>query len=429
MNYSENSQLLLRLLDIGRQMAETQALEPLLVYAVDVALELLNGQYGFIVLATIDDYLHFQVARDNKGNNIPNPETQVSRTILYRAMDTREHVLTASAISDSKFGGATSVSALELKSVLCVPLISQGDVIGAIYLENRSEHDIFHVGDVQPLQYLASHAAVCIQNALLNAELERVSLNHIREIDNMRDNDAVPRETVDMIVKTERTRILRNFMQNASHQFRTPLSVINTSVDILRRKIDTEKYGEYLDRKIRIQINVMVRLVDSLNLLSKLDAGIEDNYTLTPANLVLIAHEIRQVMQKHAHQKQIRFQHLIDEEDIVAPVAQDYVRQAIEQVLENSLQYTKSGDLITIQVVDNEDTASIIIKDTGMGVEQDNLPKLTTRFFRLDIAGTTRGLGLGLTITEKIMQLHSGELIIDSEFGQGTSVELIFPKG
>lgn len=428
MSYTENPQLLLRLLDIGRQMAETQALEPLLVYAVDVALELLNGQYGFIVLATMDDYLHFQVARDSNGNNIPNPETQVSRTILYRTMDTREHVLTASAISDSKFGEAKSVSMLGLKSVLCVPLISQEDVIGAIYLENRSEYNLFQSVDVQPLQYLASHAAVCIQNALLNAELERVSINHIREIGNMRDDDTVPRETVDMIVKTERTRILRNFMQNASHQFRTPLSVINTSVDILRRKIDTEKYGEYLDR-IRIQINVMVRLVDSLNLLSKLDAGIEDKYTLTPANLVLIAHEIRQVMQKHAYQKQIRFQHLIDEEDIIVPVAQDYVRQAIEQVLENSLQYTTSGDLITIQVVDNEETASIIIKDTGMGIEQDNLSKLTTRFFRIDVAGTTRGLGLGLTITEKIMQLHRGELVIESEFGQGTSVELIFPKG
>lgn len=427
MKHSDNSQLLRRLLDIGRQMAETRALEPLLIYAVDVALELLNAQYGFIVLNHFDDHLHFKVARDNFGNTISEPKTQVSRTILYRVMERKDYVLTASAVSDSSFGGATSVSMLELKSVLCVPLISQGDVIGAIYLENRSEYDLFQENDVEPLQYLASHAAVCIQNVMLNTELERVSIEHIRKITEISDSNDVPSEQIEEIVKQERIRILRNFIQNASHQFRTPLSVINTSVDILRRKIDTDKYGNYLDR-IRVQINTMVRLVDSLNLLSKLDAGIGRDYTPLPENLVLIVHEMASVMMKQAHQKQIRFQHLLDEEEIVIPIVQDYVRQVIAQVLENALQYSEMGDLVTIQVVDNDDTVSIIVKDTGIGIDQDHLPHLKTRFYRVDEAGTTRGLGLGLTIAEKIMQLHNGNIIIKSEFGQGTEVELIFPN-
>lgn len=427
MKNSDNTQLLRRLLDIGRQMAETRALEPLLIYAVDVALELLNAQYGFIVLSQPDGQLHFQVARDHNGNTIIAPETQVSRTILYRAMEREQHVLTASAVSDSSFGGATSVSMLELKSVLCVPLISQGDVIGAIYLENRAEFDLFQEEDVQPLQYLASHAAVCIQNALLNAEIESLSLEHIQELAELTENNFVARESIEQIVQLERTRILRNFIQNASHQFRTPLSVINTSVDILRRKIDTEKYGNYLDR-IRVQINTIVRLVDNLNLLSKLDSSGESNHTLKEENLVLIVHEMFQIMVKQAHQKQIRFQHLVDEEEIYVEIGQDYVRQAIAQILENALQYTNSGGLITIQVVENNDTVTILVKDTGIGVAPEHLPHLTTRFFRVDEAGTTRGLGLGLTITEKIMELHGGKISIDSTVGQGTQVTLIFPK-
>lgn len=428
MDYPKNPQLLLRLLDIGRQMAETEALEPLLIYAVDVALDLLNGQYGFIILNTMDDHLHFQVARDSYGNNIQNPETQVSRTILYRAMENREHVLTASAITDSNFGRATSVSSLELKSVLCVPLISQGDVIGAIYLENRSEYDLFRDEDVLPLQYLASHAAVCIQNALLNDELERLSIKHIREIEKITDDKAaIPSATVDAIVKKEGTRILRNFMQDSSHQFRTPLANITLSVDILRRKIDTDKYGEYLER-ILLQINIMVGLVDNLHLLSKLDASIQDDYVLEADNLVLITHEMWEVMQKQAHQKQVRFNHIITNENVIVPVAQEYIRKALEQIIINSLQYTTSGGLITLDVIEDDKTARIVVKDTGIGIKEDDLPKLKTRFFRVDTVGTTRGLGLGLTIAEKIMQLHGGQLMIDSEFGQGTIVELIFPK-
>lgn len=171
-----------------------------------------------------------------------------------------------------------------------------------------------------------------------------------------------------------------------------------------------------------------MRLVDNLNLLSKLDSSGESSYTLKEENLVLIVHEMFQIMVKQAHQKQIRFQHLVDEEEIYVDIGQDYVRQAIAQILENALQYTNSGGLITIQVVEDNDTVTILVKDTGIGVAPEHLPHLTTRFFRVDEAGTTRGLGLGLTITEKIMELHGGKISINSAVGQGTQVTLIFPK-
>jgi diguanylate cyclase (GGDEF)-like protein len=168
-----NEAFLEKLLDISRKLAENRLLDPLLEYAMAVALDLFHAERGYLVLLNQDDNgLEFRVQQDHDGQPLSKPEEQISHTIFDEVIKTRKSLVIANAYTDSDFQNADSVMALKLQSVMCVPLISRGNTIGAIYLENRSEASVFTEDDLKPLEYFAAQAAISIENAILNDELE-----------------------------------------------------------------------------------------------------------------------------------------------------------------------------------------------------------------------------------------------------------------
>ena len=168
-----NEAFLEKLLDISRKLAENRLLDPLLEYAMSVALDLFHAERGYLVLLNQDDnHLDFRVRQDRHGKPLGEPDEQISHTIFEKAIKTGESLVIANARTDADFRHADSVTALQLQSVMCVPLISRGNTIGAIYLENRSESAVFTEEDLKPLEYFAAQAAISIENAILNDELE-----------------------------------------------------------------------------------------------------------------------------------------------------------------------------------------------------------------------------------------------------------------
>ncbi len=157
-----------KLLEIGRQMAETRELTPLLEAAMCLALGFASAEYGYIVLLDGDD-LEFRIGQDQNGNKLPQPNQQISRTLLNQVISTGKSTITADAISSLD---TPSVLALQIRSVMCAPLISHGEILGALYVENRSQSDLFVEADLELLEYFSAQAAVSIQNAILNEALE-----------------------------------------------------------------------------------------------------------------------------------------------------------------------------------------------------------------------------------------------------------------
>lgn len=167
-----NQGLLENLLDVSRALAENRTLDPLLHYAMSVALELFEGERGYIVLIGKDGALEFRIRLDMFGNEINAPHSEISRTILSKVIERRKPVIIADAMTDPNVSAAESVISLRLRSVMCVPLIARGEALGAIYIENRSSRDVFDQEDIKALEYFAAQAAVAIMNAILNAVLE-----------------------------------------------------------------------------------------------------------------------------------------------------------------------------------------------------------------------------------------------------------------
>jgi signal transduction histidine kinase len=409
-----NESLLRQLLDIGRQMAETRELEPLLIYAVDVAITLLKAEFGYLILVNPDGSFQFRVHRDEQGQNIENPEQQVSKTLIYKVMEEGRAFISANV--SNELSNVTSAQNLRLRSLVCVPLIARGKSMGVIYLENRHERGVFLDTDIEPLQYLAGYAAVCIENALLNKELERMSQS---------EDDALTVAVLQdaSLIELERVRLVYNFIQDASHQFRTPLSVINTNVDLLTRKINNPIYDHHF-QAIRGQVQGVVQLVDSLLLMLKLDSLKLE--TVHPYNLNQLAQEMFEIRQEAAKRKELDYKLELAPEAIVVVGVIEYLRQALKQVLENAIQYSNNGAAVHVKVYQEGNEGVIEVQDSGIGIIEEDLKRVFTRFHRGDKAGTSRGLGLGLPIAQKIMLLHSGRIELDSSTGQGTVVRLVF---
>jgi len=137
-----------------------------------VAIDLFGAEYGYLVLLGDNYHLEFRVRQDKDGNKLGEPEEQISHTIFEKVIKNSKSLVIADAILAPDFQDAESVKSLQLRSVMCVPLIARGRTLGAIYLENRSEESVFEDQDIKPLEYFAAQAAISIENAMLNNELE-----------------------------------------------------------------------------------------------------------------------------------------------------------------------------------------------------------------------------------------------------------------
>lgn len=168
-----NQDLLQHILDVSRRMAETRDLDLLLNEVMGEAIHLAGAERGHVVLLDGDGGLDFRVQRDQNGQTLEDAEDQVSRSILRQVVETGEPLVLRDALQDPRFSEAESVVILELRSIMCVPLISRGHVIGAIYVENRSIRGRFRQEDAFPLVLLANQTAVVIENAHLLQTLQQ----------------------------------------------------------------------------------------------------------------------------------------------------------------------------------------------------------------------------------------------------------------
>ncbi len=168
-----NHNLQEHILNVSRHIAETRALTPLLNYVMDEAIKLVGAERGYVVMLRPDGSLDLRVKRGRGGEELVDAEDQVSKSILNQVVTTSQPLILQDAMHDPRFRGAESVVILGLRSIMCVPLISRGETIGAIYVENRSIRNHFRDDDLSPLILFANQAAVAIENARLFYELQK----------------------------------------------------------------------------------------------------------------------------------------------------------------------------------------------------------------------------------------------------------------
>jgi PAS domain S-box-containing protein len=227
-----------------------------------------------------------------------------------------------------------------------------------------------------------------------------------------------------LALERERIQLLANFITQASHEFRTPLSIIATSVYILQKTDDANKQQQYFHR-IEQQVKNISQLIDNLSTLSKLDS--HQSITLKTVDLNQMLHNMypsKQILHKNKN-----IECLLELSSIPLSVRGnvDYLEQAISHIWNNAIPHTPHGKQIAIRSQQIDNTAIIEIADTGMGISDDDLPHIFTRFYRADKAGSTRGFGLGLPIAKVIIERLDGQIKATSEIEKGSMFRISLP--
>ncbi|MHB9031799.1 MAG: sensor histidine kinase [Anaerolineae bacterium] len=247
-------------------------------------------------------------------------------------------------------------------------------------------------------------------------------------------NQMLDRISADLEAQTRLADTMRQFVADASHELRSPLSVFGSSVDMLDKTFrhdDPRQFQEIL-AILRNEVGGMTRLVENLLLLSRLDQPPETAaLTLHPEviNPLPFLEDICERSRLVAKGQQIE---LIWPAETIAPIRADreMLRRALNNVIENAIACTPAGSKITLSLANEDGYCSFIVADQGIGIAKDQLEKIFDRFYRSDESRNRRipGTGLGLAIVAAIMRVHGGQVKVESEPGQGTRFQLLFKQ-
>ncbi len=177
----------LALAKIGGVVNSSLELNEVLRIVMDNIVHLTHAERGFLMLRNEKGQMVTEVARNWEQESIKSAEAATSRTIIQRVIESGEPVITTNAQEDQRFVGQESIVALNLRSILCVPLKVKNDLIGAIYADNRIRSGIFAETERDLLVDFSNQAAVAIENARLFASL-RQTLAEVTELKNLMDN-------------------------------------------------------------------------------------------------------------------------------------------------------------------------------------------------------------------------------------------------
>ncbi|MFE8702058.1 sensor histidine kinase [Cytobacillus sp. FJAT-54145] len=219
----------------------------------------------------------------------------------------------------------------------------------------------------------------------------------------------------------------KEFLANVSHELRTPISYVLGYSDamltgVVKKEEEHQKYLQLIHR----EAGRMERLVGDLLDLTKLDTQ-EYRLDKMPLPLAQLVEDATQKYIPIMKEKGLTFSLQLDP-DIIVNGDEGRIEQVVQNIMDNALRYTELGGItITLQRESNE--CILMVKDTGIGIPEEDLEKIKHRFYRVNKARTRLdgGTGLGLAITDKIVHLHGGKLLIDSIQGKGTTVEITLP--
>ena len=218
----------------------------------------------------------------------------------------------------------------------------------------------------------------------------------------------------------------KDFVANASHELRSPLTVISGYLETLASdsNIDPQLAGPL--QEMRRQATRMTAIVQDLLELSRLEAS-EREVSGEPIDVIALMAQLRQdVLARPQHPARVHV-HADSEAKLVGEDAQ--IHSAFANLVDNAAKYTPADGSIALRWWTDEDGGHFSVTDSGIGIAPEHIPRLTERFYRVD-AGRSRvtgGSGLGLAIVKHVLQRHGAVLQVQSEEGRGSVFTCHFP--
>jgi signal transduction histidine kinase len=230
------------------------------------------------------------------------------------------------------------------------------------------------------------------------------------------------------IIRRDRDRS-RDFLADVSHELRTPITALRMSNELLSETAgdDPDTRAEFLESS-RQQLERLDWLAQNLLELSKLDSGLV-LLDLRPDDLRAAVESSVEQAQASAHRRGVSLKLSLPPSPVRIRHDPQRIGQVVTNLVGNALKFTPRGGSVTVELEPDPEGARIVVRDTGVGIDASELPRIFDRFYRGTMANEARGSGsgLGLAIVKSIVDLHAGRIGVDSRLGSGTTFTLILP--
>lgn len=319
--------------------------------------------------------------------------------------------------------------------------------IEARLLKTLHPGDFF--GEMALIHNAPRAASVIAKTALTALELDKASFNQVLQnstsvamamvseiSDRLRQNDQMAVDDLRMRASelaeayqklAEQELARREFLSNVAHRLRTPLMVANGYLQLLQKGILTgEQLTGGIDTVAR-NVQQIATLVNDILFLQEMDLVLSD---FQAVDMNRIAHQVADRYATQAAARDVKI--LITPHPNLPPVSGDArsLERALMALLENAIKFSHPGSNVELRTDMNDGKIVVVVRDHGIGIRQDDLPRIFDRFYHLDRSGDElfEGIGLGLAITRQVIEQHHGSLDVVSEPGKGSVFTITLKK-
>ncbi|MDJ0690898.1 MAG: trifunctional serine/threonine-protein kinase/ATP-binding protein/sensor histidine kinase [Xenococcaceae cyanobacterium MO_188.B32] len=416
---------LISLLKASQVISQEILLDRLLDKLIKILLENAGAQIGFLVLSKGDKLMIEAIASvERKYLKLQYPipanlSQQLPLSVIEYVRRTQKDVVLDSVDSESIFSEDSYFKKCQAKSVLCMPIVKQNKFLGLVYLENKLVNNAFIPKQVEIIRLLCVQAAISLENAWLYNNLAR--------------SQAIERSAKQMRIALEKERELSElksrFISITSHEFRTPLTTILSSTEMLKyynNKLNDEKKELHF---LRIQSSVkhMNNLLEDVLLIGKIDAG-KINLNLCNFDLILFCQNLVEEIKIGIDNKKYQILFVHKSLDYQACMDKKLLRQILSNLLSNAIKYSPHGGIVQFKLNCQTDKAIFQIQDRGIGIPEQHIPQLFELFHRANNTNNIPGTGLGLSIVKRAVDIHNGDIKVESKVGIGTTFTVTIPN-
>ncbi len=395
-----------RLVELSAQLNGPVELEPYLQAVVNTVCEVINCQASSIFLYEEETgLLKFMAAPHSHLGRLKRIRVPLETSIAGEAFKNGKPVIVNDAFDNPRvFREVDLELPFVTRSIMAMPIIYRDETIGVIEAVNKWGQEQYSDEDVVLLDKLASYAATAIFNTALFQEAFQAH-----------------QDILDLEHKKS------DFIAIASHELRTPLGLILGHATFLQETMHLHEYKDQLD----VIVRNAVRLKEIVEDLSNTDLARNGNGQVG-RNWVAIEEVIREVCSSFdddARMKNIHLRVELPNEKLTVEGDTEKIAIALSNLVKNALTFTDPTGVVLVTAEKLPGYVKVLVMDTGIGIPAKDIPHVFDRFYQVETHQTRRhgGLGLGLSVAKVMVELHGGQIWVESVEGQGSNFSFLLP--
>ena len=400
------SERLERLLEISRTLSSTLDLAPLLQSIVDVAMELTESEAASILLYDPSTgELRFETLHPAQGSELRTLSVPLENSVAgWIFTHTKPMVVQDAAHDPRVFRKVDHALHFQTRSLLGLPLRIKAETIGVIEAVNKLGTGHYTEDDLRVLETLAAQAAIAIENARLLARLQDANADLLR-LDRMKSD----------------------FIAIASHELRTPLGLILGHATFLKEVVPPA-YAEQMDVIIKGSMRLKA-IVEDMSTISHKEEG-QSRVRRELFSMTKLVIDTVGRFQEAATEKGIEFGFDVPETDpLMIEADRDKIDVALGNLVRNAITFTDAKGQVGLKAESEGGFIKVFVVDTGIGIPSGEVDRIFDRFYQVESHLTRRhgGMGLGLSIAKAMVEMHNGQIWVESKEGTGSLFCMMLP--